>query len=226
MLFPWNTRIFQDRGDAGKQLAKQLLKFAAQEPIVIALPRGGVPIGHNIAQLLHSQLNVLIVRKIGLPKRPEFGIGAIAEKDTHFFDEKTLAELGLSVSDLQEVVNEKKKELRERTDLYRKIMKFPDIKNKVVILVDDGLATGVSAKTAIKAVKKLKPSKIIFASPICALDSEQEIKNLVDEVLCLATPSRFASVGEWYQHFDQVTDEEVLNILKIRKTTAGNKSKS
>lgn len=217
MLFQHSTQVFYDRADAGKQLAARLSRYALENPVILALPRGGVPIGYQIAKLLLASLNVIIVKKVGLPSRPEFGIGAVSEEGTHYFDEKMLSKLEISQSDLHAVTKEKMQELNERVQRYRNVMKFPDIKGRCIILVDDGLATGVSAITAIKAVKKLKPAKIIFAAPVCAKDSAKVVNILTDNVLCLFTPDRFAAVGEWYQHFDQITDDEVLSILKKGK---------
>lgn len=217
VLMPWFAKLFKNRNDAGRQLAKELFRFVDVNPIILALPRGGIPIGYEIAKLCHAPLDVLVVRKVGLPDRPEFGVGAIAEGNVQLFDERTLKRLGISPSDLKGVINAETKELNRRVQTYREKSEPPSVKGRTVILIDDGLATGVTARAAIEAIKKLHPKKIVFASPICAYDSTQELNSLVDEVICLATPLDFMSVGQWYQNFEQLEDEEVVDILKKAK---------
>lgn len=212
-----DTRFFQNRTSAGKQLAKQLSRYANENPVILALPRGGVPVGYEIANLLQAPLDIIVTRKIGLPYQREFGIGAIAEGNIHVFDHKILAMLGLSSQDLDDEIHKETTELERRVKTYRGKIKPPHIKNRTVMLVDDGLATGVTARAAIKAVKKLKPKKIIFASPVCAFTSLQEIRSLVDDVICLATPLDLMAIGLWYKQFDQTTDKEVLELLEKNK---------
>lgn len=204
--------MFLDRIDAGKRLAEKLLKFKDKNPVVLALPRGGVVLGYEIAKVLDAPLNVIVVRKLGVPMQPEFGVGAIAEEDVMVLDESAIERLRLSEVDLTPVIQRERKELKRRIKKYRdKKLFLPP--SAVVILVDDGMATGVTAKAAIQFLKKKKVKKIILAVPVCAKDTACEIKKLVDRFVCLMQPSNLGSIGECYSSFDQVSDEEVVSIL-------------
>jgi putative phosphoribosyl transferase len=189
MLFTWNSKLFEDRLDAGRQLAAALKQINDENLIVLSIPRGGVPIGYKLSETFNAILDVIVVRKIGLPSRPEYGVGAIAENNIQIFDQNSLIEFGLSISDLENVKHEEIKELKRRVKLYRNNMNFPDVKNKTILLVDDGLASGVTAQAAIESVRKKQPKSIIFASPVCALDSIGKLKSKADEVHCLYTPN-------------------------------------
>lgn len=205
--------VFQDRKDAGRQLAKELFQFADQHPVIVALPRGGVPVGYEIASLLHAQLTVIVVRKIVAPGRSEFGVGAVAEGDTIIFDETLLKMFDLTIKDLNTIIKYETAILRKRVITYRGTSKLPKLKNRTVIIVDDGLATGVTARAAIETVRKLDPIKIIFATPVCAYDSAKRLLSEADNVICLTTPIEFLAVGMWYRKFDQTTDKEVVELL-------------
>lgn len=209
--------IFENREEAGRKLAVKLSKYRAEKPLVLALPRGGVPVGFEIAEKLGASLDVLISRKIGAPHNPEFGIGAVAEGNIRVLDKPVIRLLNISKEDLETVSNEEKRELVRRAELYRSNQPLPSFKNRIIILVDDGLATGVTARAAIKALKKQNPKKIVFASPVCAYDTAGEFRHLVDDVVCVSTPVDFESVGLWYRNFDQVTDREVINLLHQSK---------
>lgn len=213
--------IFENRVDAGKKLTEKLLEYKKQNPIVLALPRGGVPIGFEIAKRLKAPLDVLVVRKLGAPFNPEFGIGAIAPGDIRILDQTAIEHLGMSQDQVDQIEREEREELNRRIKKYRGSDSMPDIKDKTVILVDDGLATGVTARAAIKAVLGQHPKKLIVAIPVCALDSATGIRSIVrpmqDEVICLSTLYDFSAVGLCYKHFDQVGDAEVINLLKQSK---------
>lgn len=206
--------IFKDRQEAGKKLATELLKYRSENPIVLALPRGGVPIGYEVAEVLHAPLDVIIVRKIGAPGNAEFGIGAISELGVRVLDEETITLMGLDKIEINNVISLEEIELKRRASLYREGRSLPDLKGKTVILVDDGLATGVTANAAINAVKKLNPKKIIYATPVCAQNNAADLKTKIDTVICLAKPLEFLSVGSWYQNFRQISDDEVIDLLK------------
>lgn len=208
-----NGKLFEDRSEAGKKLAESLKKYAKESPVILALPRGGVPIGFEVAKTLGAPLNVIVTRKLGFPGNKEFGIGAIGENDTEVLDQRTLALFGLPKEYLDEEIGEEKAELNRRIAIYRQNKPLPNLKDKTVILVDDGLATGVTAKAAIEAIKKQGPKKIIFASPVCAYETVQDLSNLVDKVVCVASPMEFLSVGSWYKYFPQLSDQEVVNLL-------------
>jgi putative phosphoribosyl transferase len=210
------VKLFQDRSEAGKLLGWQLLPFAEKSSIVLALPRGGVPVGYEIAKLLHIPLDIIIVRKIGLPASREFGVGAIVEGGALLIDNQALEKYGLSTPDLKEIITEETAELKRRIKIYRGSSKFPSIKNRAVILVDDGLATGISAQAAVMAIKQFRPKKIIFAAPVCAYDSMQKIFFLVDDVVCLVAPPDLEAISHWYLRFEQVSDAEVLKLLQTK----------
>lgn len=205
--------VFTNRFSAGEQLANDLQHYHFTDPYVLALPRGGVPIGFEIAKILNAPLNVLVARKLGAPTNPEFGIGSIAENGVIILDERTINLLQISQDDLHHVILHESSELERRIAEYRHGDQLPSMEGRTVILVDDGLATGVTARAAIESTKKLHPKELIFASPVCALDSVHELQNEVDQVICLAAPIDFIAVGRWYQSFSQVTDEEVVDLL-------------
>ncbi|MEK7517170.1 MAG: phosphoribosyltransferase [Patescibacteria group bacterium] len=205
--------IFQNREEAGRKLGESLEKHKFENPIIIAIPRGGVVVGYEVAKILKASLDVVIARKIGVPYQPELGMGAVAEGDVEILDKDLIRKLQIPKNLVNEVIVREKKEIERRKSLYREDRPILNIENRIVILVDDGLATGVSAKAAIKQLRKLKPKKIIFASPVCAKDTAENMKHLVDGLFCLFTSAVFNSVGAWYQSFDQVTDEEVKELL-------------
>lgn len=209
--------VFENRQEAGKKLASELLKFRKENPYVLAMPRGGVPIGFEVAQVLQAPLDVIVVRKIGLSSNPEFGIGAIAEGGVRVLDQTTIGVIGIDEEEIKDTIKLEEEELKRRVQVYREEASLPDLTGKTAILVDDGMATGVTAKAAIKAVKKLNPKKIVLASPVCALDTVEGLKKKVDEVICLATPFEFSAVGVWYKNFTQISDEEVVEWLRKAK---------
>jgi putative phosphoribosyl transferase len=206
--------IFTDRHEAGLLLSSAVKELQLKQPIIIALPRGGVPIGYEITQALHASLTVIVARKIGAPMRPEFGIGAIAEGDIRVLDQDIIHRLGVSQDKLRELIEKEKEELKRRVGLYRNGEPLPKLEKRTIILVDDGVATGITAQAAIIAIKKQKPKQIIFASPVCSSDTVQELRQLVDVVICLKTPVDFTAVGVWYEYFEAVTDDEVIHFLQ------------
>lgn len=205
---------FENRQQAGKLLAHELTSYNKHEVIVIAIPRGGVFIGFQIAQRLSAPLTVVGVRKIGLPWNPEFAIGAIAEKNTLLLDEDIIEKEHIPRSTLNQLIRQEKQELQRRVALYRKNQPLPNVERKQVIIADDGLATGFTAKAAILAIAKLHPKSILFASPICSSEAMQTLFSVVDNIVCLATPTDIESIGMWYKDFSQLTDNEVLSCLE------------
>lgn len=222
------TVLFVDRFDAGRKLAEKLGWLKVQDVIVLALPRGGVPVGYEIAKRLGAPLDVLVVRKLGAPKNSEFGIGAIAPENVRVLDETAIKALGVSAKEIEKVESAERNELGRRLRLYRGKASSPDLSVKTVILVDDGLATGVTAEAAIKYVLKYNPEKLVIAIPVCALDSVHRIQDMLrakDETVCLSTPHDFGAVGLWYRDFGQVTDEEVVSLLQENKSRLAEKRK-
>ena len=205
---------FKDRTDAGRQLAEKLLEYKKDNPIVFALPRGGVPVGYEGAKALGASLDTIVARNIGAPSNPEFGVGAIAPGDVLVLDVKTMRSLGLEQEDLQDIVRKETEELERRIIQYRSGEWKKDVLFDTVIVVDDGLATGVTARAALQSARIIyKPKKLIFASPVCARDSLESLKSLADGIVCVSEPENLMAIGEWYQNFPQTSDEEVLYYL-------------
>jgi putative phosphoribosyl transferase len=204
---------FADRRDAGRQLAARLRELAGQDPVVVGLPRGGVPVAEEVAAALGVELEFLAVRKLGAPHNPEYGIGAIAEGGTRIFDPEALAVLGIDNRMLQSIVDRETVELRRRVEAYRRGRAARSLEGRVVIVVDDGVATGVTDTAALRAIRARRPRSLILAVPVCAPDTAIRLRQEADEVVCLAEPPLFYGVGQWYQDFSQVSDEEVIAAL-------------
>lgn len=200
------SMIFSDRRAAGRKLAEALLYKKQSHPVVLALARGGVPVGFEVAMTLSAPLQVLIVRKIGLPSNPELGIGAVAEGKICVWEQEE------EFADLQKKAEQ---EVQERISRYRQKKPLPQLTGKTAIIVDDGLATGVTARAAIEAVKELHPNKIVLAAPVGAPETIQKLRELVDDVICLHTPEYLEAIGAYYHNFEQLSDEEVIQLLQI-----------
>jgi predicted phosphoribosyltransferase len=207
-------RQFQDRRDAGRQLAALLTGYRDRHPFVIALPRGGVPVGYEIARALGAPLDVLPVRKIGAPGHREYGIGAIAPGGAFVLNMAAVNSLGVTRAEIEAVVAEETAELERRMRLYRGDRPLPDLGGRTAILVDDGLATGMTALAAIRAVRQSHPERIVLAAPVCAPETAAELRAEVDDLVCVSLPDQFYAVGLWYRSFEQTTDEEVLALLR------------
>ena len=207
---------FADRRAAGRLLAARVADATRgepwREPLVLALPRGGVAVGREVADALQAPLDVLVTRKIGYPGQPEFGVGAIAEGGEPVYDLAILARLGLSQAQLEPAL------ARERTELARRVAAYrtgppPEVAGRAVIVTDDGLATGVTARAALRALRSRSAARIMLAVPVAATSSAAELAGEADRMVVLATPSNFRSVGEWYVSFGQLTDADVLDLL-------------
>ncbi|WP_327299028.1 MULTISPECIES: phosphoribosyltransferase family protein [unclassified Streptomyces] len=208
---------FRDRREAGRDLAAELLASAAAgdflRPLVLALPRGGVPVAAEVARALKAPLDVLVVRKIGVPGHPETGVGAIVGEDPPLFDSRSLQWLGLSEDALAPTVAGERTELHRREDLYRHGRPPLVCGGRTVILVDDGLATGVTARAAVRHLRRQAPHRLLLAVPVGAADGTATLRQEADEVICLQQPELFQAVGQWYEDFDQTSDTEVIEIL-------------
>ncbi len=209
---PQPTR-FRDRRDAGRRLAEQLLPLAAEHPVVVGLPRGGVPVADEVATALRAPLEILAVRKLGAPHNPEYGIGAIAEGGTRVFDSEALAILGIDGGVLESIVSRETAELRRRVAAYRGNRPSMELKGRTVIVVDDGVATGVTDTAALRAIRRRGPRRLVLAVPVCAPDSAARLREEADEVVCLIEPPLLYGVGQWYRDFSQVSDDEVISAL-------------
>ena len=207
------AKRFAGRRDAGRQLAAVLAPLAEERPVVIGLPRGGVPVAEEVALALRAPLEVLAVRKLGAPHNPEYGIGAIAEDDTRVFDSSALAALGIDADALEEIVAAETMELHRRVEAYRGERERLPLEGRTAIVIDDGVATGVTDTAALRAVRRGRPARLILAVPVCARDSVDRLREEADEVVCLIEPRLLRGVGQWYEDFSQVSDDEVLAAL-------------
>jgi putative phosphoribosyl transferase len=206
--------FFKDRRDAGRQLVPQLSKYKnCKDVIVLGLARGGVATAYEVASGLNVPLNVVVVRKIGAPGNEELAVGAIAEHGEGIFNEQLIRILGVSQDYLKKETERQKQILKSRLDRYRKNAQAPHLKEKTVILVDDGIATGASMRVAIKSVRDAGAKKIVLAVPVAAPDSLRKMQMEVDELVCLSSPAFFEAVGAFYGRFEQTSDEEVVRLL-------------
>lgn len=206
--------MFADRRAAGRELAQALLRYAGTRPVVLGLPRGGVPVAAEVAQVLDGTLDVWVARKLGVPFQPEFGMGAIAEGPAVFLDRSTVAQVGITRAQLLEVARREMNEIRRRVERFRGGRPPPDLRDRTVILVDDGIATGGTMKAAVRAVKKRRPARLIVAIPVAAPDIVAEFRAMVDDVVCLHQPAALFAIGLWYEDFRQARDDEVVRILE------------
>jgi putative phosphoribosyl transferase len=206
--------LFQDREDAGRQLAVRLAPYEQENAIVLALPRGGVPVGYAVSQQLKKPLDILAVRKIGAPGQDELAIGAVGPGGVVVWNQELVAFFRLGPQGLQASVQREIAELARRLSLFRGQRPYPRLAGQTAILVDDGLATGASARAAIQAVRALGPSKVILAVPVGAQSTVLQLRPLVDELVCLNTPESFGAVSAWYVNFSQTSDQEVIDLLR------------
>jgi putative phosphoribosyl transferase len=206
-------RIFADRAEAGEFLGRHLAGLGLDEPVVLGLPRGGVVVAAHAAAVLGVRADVFVARKIGLPRQPEYGVGAIAEGGEPVFDQRAMRQLGLSADDLAPVVAAERAELTRRVRLYRGDRPAPRVEGRTVVLVDDGIATGVTARAALAALRAQAPARLVLAAPVAAPGSLRDLGGAADEFAVLTAPSGFAAVGRWYAAFAQVSDDEVISLL-------------
>ncbi|HZN32591.1 MAG TPA: phosphoribosyltransferase [Pirellulaceae bacterium] len=206
--------LFRNRVEAGRRLAAELTNYADRpDVLVLALPRGGVPVGYEVARALHAPLDVFLVRKLGVPGRPELAMGAIASGGTRVLNEELLGMLSVPPRRIAEVAQREQRELDRRERLYRGSRLPPEIREKTVILVDDGLATGSTMRAAVLALRQLQPARIVVAVPVGAKQTCAEFESEADETICATTPEPFHAVGAWYDNFDPTSDDEVRRLL-------------
>ncbi|MCP2262559.1 putative phosphoribosyltransferase [Streptoalloteichus tenebrarius] len=210
---PLASARFDDRRAGGRHLAAQLVRMEWTDPVVLGLPRGGVPVAFEIARALGAPLDVVVARKIGAPFQPEFGVGAVTVDGPPIYDTASLAMLRLRAEDLRDVCERERAEARRRLELYRAGRRGVPLAGRDVLVVDDGLATGVTARAALRGLREERPLRLVFTAPVCAPDSASALRSEADLVLCAAEPVDFRAVGRWYQDFGQTTDEEVLDLL-------------
>ena len=207
-------RMFADRREAGRELAARLAEIdGAANPVVLALPRGGVPVGYEIARGLNAALDVFLVRKLGTPGHQELAMGAIATGGVRVLNDEIVQAFGIREDQIDAVARREEIELDRREASYRRGRLFPSLSGRTVILVDDGLATGSTMKAAVLAVRQQKPARVIVAVPVGAPEACRTLSVIADDVVCARMPRSFSAVGEWYRDFSQTTDEEVVELL-------------
>jgi putative phosphoribosyl transferase len=210
-------RVFADRRHAGRELAAALVArpdLRRNDEVVLALPRGGVPVAFEIAVALDAPLGVFVVRKLGVPGQPELAMGAIASGGVRILNDDLIRQLGISDAAIARVVKAEMGELERRERLYNGPHALPTLTGRPVILVDDGLATGSTMRAAVEAIRRQRPARITVAVPVAAADTCLQLRDEADDVVCLSTPERFRAVGLWYRMFDQTGDEEVQTLLE------------
>lgn len=205
---------FQNRTEAGQQLAQQLKAYANHpDVLVLGLPRGGVPIAYEVAKALNAPLDICLIRKLGVPGHQELAMGAIASGGVRELNYDVISGLGISGKTIDEVADRELKELQRRDRAYRGDRPPPDICDRIVILIDDGIATGSTIKAAITVIQSQRPARLIVAVPVAPPQIRDELSVAVDEVVCLMTPEEFYAISLWYEDFAQTTDEEVRELL-------------
>lgn len=217
--------LFQDREDAGRQLARALVKYKSRHPVILALPRGGVPVAAEVAESLEAPLDLILVRKIGTPMQPELAMGAVVDGEQPVIvrNQDVIDLTGVSDETFDAVCKKELAEIERRREHYLGNRDRADVQGQVAIIVDDGIATGATTLAAIQALRKREPKELILAVPVAPLDTLQRLHTEVDAIVCLDTPRDFGAIGYYYRDFRQVSDDEVIAILKqfpAKKTAA------
>lgn len=212
---------FKDRVSAGRLLAAELLKREMKQPAVFALPRGGVPVAYEVAAALKAPLDLVLVRKIGVPWQPELAAGAVADTEQNLFlNQDVLAGAGLSRAQVESAAKAELQEIERRRKLYLKDRTPVDVKGRDVVLVDDGIATGATVRAAVMALKRRAPARVIVATPVASPDTVAELERVADEVVCLSAPENFFAISAHYDSFHQLSDEEVIAVLSKARPSA------
>lgn len=208
-------RVFEDRRTAGRALVPELQRCELKDPIILGLPRGGVPLAYEIAVALHAPLDTIVVRKLGVPSQPELAFGAIASGGIRVINDDVIESLfSLDDDTIDNIANREMQELRRREEAYRLDRPYPELAGKDVVLVDDGLATGATMRAAAEAVKTRSPSSVVVAVPVGSASAVAKVAAIVDRVICLESPGSFYAVGQFYSDFRQTSDDEVRELLR------------
>lgn len=208
---------FADRTDAGRRLADRLVERGVEADVVLAIPRGGLPVGREVSDALGAPLDIVVASKIGAPHNPELAIGAVSSDGTAWLDEGTIANLGVDEAYVEREREREVEAARQKAERYRGDRPEPDLAGKVVVVVDDGVATGSTATAALRLVRALGARRVVLAVPVGAPDTIESLRSEADDVVCVSTPERFGAVGRFYDRFDQVTDEEAMGYLADRE---------
>ena len=212
---------FEDRRDAGRRLAEKLSRFGDERPVVFALPRGGVPVGYEISHSLRAPLDVFVSRKLGAPGQPEFGIGAVAAGGVRVLNRDVVRRLGIPEDYVEQITAQETAEVGRRLRYFRGERPEPEAAGRTAILVDDGLATGVTARAAVQALRLRGPRRLVLAAPVCAAQTAKLFETQVDELVCLESPTDLGAIGFWYRNFEQTSDEEVVELLDRARSERG-----
>ncbi|AEH61699.1 phosphoribosyltransferase [Methanosalsum zhilinae DSM 4017] len=217
-------RIFKNRVHAGQVLSEKLSEYGENKDVIIlALPRGGVPVAFEVSRKIGVEMDLLLVRKLGVPGNEELAMGAIASGNIRVLNEDIIKSLHIPDKKIDQVTDSEKRELDRRNNIYRANRPIPDLRNRTVILIDDGLATGATMRAAAEAVRTKGPSQIIVAVPTCSPDAYNSLEDVADEIICAISPEPFFGVGRWYEDFRQVSDEEVCDIMdKVFSSSVNN----
>jgi putative phosphoribosyl transferase len=220
--------IYRNRRDAGRRLARELAHYEKDEPVVLALPRGGVVVAAEVAKTLHAPLDLVLVRKIGVPFQPELAMGAVVDGSRpHIIrNDDIIAGAGISEQDFKEVCIAELAEIDRRRKLYLAGRRPSDAEDRVVIVVDDGIATGATTRAALEAIRERKPKKLVLAVPVAPTSTLEELSELADEIVCLQSHEPFYAIGLYYEDFRQVSDDEVIDILSKARTPETSVSKT
>lgn len=210
---------FKNREEAGKSLSKELMEYKGKDTIVLGIPRGGVVVAYEVAQTLEAPLDLIIPRKIGAPNNPELAIGAVTEDGTTILNNNLIAGLNISIDYVESEKKKQIQEIKRRTRVYKKDIASKSLEKKTVIIVDDGLATGYTMKAAIYSIRRQKPATIIVAVPVGPPVTVKELMKDVEKIICLIALEPFFAIGQFYDDFSQVSDEEVIQLIKLSKTS-------
>ena len=218
--------IYRDRSDAGRRLAKQLARYASEDPVILALPRGGVVVAAEIADALAAPLDLLLVRKIGIPFQPELAMGAVVDGGHPLVirNEGVIVRADISADDFNRVCQTELAEIERRRKLYLADRPRADIEDRVVIVVDDGIATGATVRAALQAIRERNPKRLVLAVPVAPTSTLEELSGLVDDIVCLQSHEPFYAIGLYYHNFNQVTDSEVVTILSKMRAPSEEKT--
>ena len=220
--------VFRDRADAGRALAEALAERGFEDPVILALPRGGVPVAIEVVRRLNAPMDLVMVRKIGVPGQPELAAAAVVDGDTPHvvFNENILAQAGLSRDDIDRLAETELEEIRRRRGLYLGDRPQVPVEGRTAIVVDDGIATGATMRVSLKAVRARAPARLVLAVPVAPRDTVEALRPEVDDIVCLRTPSLFGGVGRHYAAFPQTTDDEVIALLDEARGPAGSEEAS